>query len=162
MAYDVQQGLGGIVFHAAIYFIQRLCARATLAIRFPAIAGGAAHEYYSRMCKVSQSNTSSIDVGSILRYAAPDSMQSMCRCGVETMSRRRSTNPTKAISVTLPGKLLEELDERLSYSQSRSRWIAEACEKKLQNYDSESLLVVDASVRQLMASLVHVQRQKTS
>ena len=70
------------------------------------------------------------------------------------MSRRRSINPTKAISVTLPGKLLKELDERLSYSQSRSRWIAEACEKKLQNYDSQSLLVTDASVRQLMASLV--------
>ena len=70
------------------------------------------------------------------------------------MSRRRSANPTKAISVTLPEKLLHELDDRLSYSQSRSRWIAEACEKKLQNYDSQSLLVVDASVRQLMASLV--------
>jgi metal-responsive CopG/Arc/MetJ family transcriptional regulator len=70
------------------------------------------------------------------------------------MSRRRSLNPTKAISVTLPGNLIKELDERLSYSQSRSRWIAEACAKKLQNYDSQSLLVTDASVRQLMAALV--------
>ena len=44
MACDVQQGLGGIVFRAEIYFIQRLCARATRAIRFLAIVGGAAHE----------------------------------------------------------------------------------------------------------------------
>lgn len=70
------------------------------------------------------------------------------------MSRRRSANPTKAISVTLPSNLIKELDERLSYSQSRSRWIAEACEKKLKKYDSQSLLVTDASVRQLMAALV--------
>jgi len=70
------------------------------------------------------------------------------------MSRRRSLNPTKAISVTLPGNLIKELDERLSYSQSRSRFIANAVEKKLQKYDSQSLLVTDASVRQLMAALV--------
>jgi len=70
------------------------------------------------------------------------------------MSRRRSLNPTKAISVTLPGNLIKQLDERLSYSQSRSRFIANAVEKKLQKYDSQSLLVTDASVRQLMAALV--------
>jgi len=70
------------------------------------------------------------------------------------MSRRRSLNPTKAISVTLPGNLIKELDERLSYSQSRSRFIANAVEKKLEKYDSQALLVTDASVRQLMAALV--------
>jgi len=70
------------------------------------------------------------------------------------MSRRRSLNPTKAISVTLPSNLLKKLDEGLSYSQSRSRWIANAVEKKLENYDSQALLVTDASVRQLMAALV--------
>ena len=70
------------------------------------------------------------------------------------MSRRRSSNPTKAISVTLPGTLLEELDNRLSYSQSRSRFISNAVEEKLQKYDSSSPLVSDSSVRQLMAALV--------
>ena len=70
------------------------------------------------------------------------------------MSRRRSLNPTKAISVTLPSNLLQELDERLSYSQSRSRFIANAVEEKLQKYDSQSLLTIDASVRQLMTTLV--------
>ena len=70
------------------------------------------------------------------------------------MSRRRSLNPTKAISVTIPTSLLEELDNRLSYSQSRSRFISNAVEEKLQKYDSPSPLVSDSSVRQLMASLV--------
>jgi len=70
------------------------------------------------------------------------------------MSRRRSLNPTKAISVTLPGNLLQELDNRLSYSQSRSKYISDAVEKKLKKYKSPSPLVCDSSVRQLMAALV--------
>ena len=70
------------------------------------------------------------------------------------MSRRRSLNPTKAISVTMPESLLKELEHRLSYSQSRSRFISNAVEEKLQKYDSPSPLVSDSSVRQLMAALV--------
>jgi len=67
------------------------------------------------------------------------------------MSRRRSANPTTAISVTLPRRLVEELDKVLSYSQSRSKWIAQACEDKMQKYDSP--LLEDASDRQLMGCL---------
>ena len=67
------------------------------------------------------------------------------------MSRRRSPNPTKAISVTLPQRLLEELDQILGYSQSRSKWIAQACEDKIEKYDSP--LLEDASDRQLMGCL---------
>jgi metal-responsive CopG/Arc/MetJ family transcriptional regulator len=70
------------------------------------------------------------------------------------MSRRRSLNPTKAISVTLPSNLLEELDNRLSYSPSRSRFISNAVEERMQQHDFPSPLVSDASVRQLMAALV--------
>jgi len=70
------------------------------------------------------------------------------------MSRRRSSNPTKAISVTIPENLLKELDNRLSYSQSRSRFISNAVEEKLKKYNSPSPLVSDSSVRQLMAALV--------
>ena len=70
------------------------------------------------------------------------------------MSRRRSSNPTKAISVTIPENLLHKLDNRLSYSQSRSLFISNAVEEKLKKYDSPSPLVSDSSVRQLMAALV--------
>lgn len=47
------------------------------------------------------------------------------------MSRRRSRNPTKAISITLPQTLLDELDDQLSHEQSRSAWIARAINAKL-------------------------------
>ena len=47
------------------------------------------------------------------------------------MSRRRSADPTKAISVTLPERLLRRLDNYLSYESSRSAYIADALEKKL-------------------------------
>lgn len=43
------------------------------------------------------------------------------------MSRRRSRNPTKAISITLPLTLIHEIDDRLTRTQSRSAWIANAC-----------------------------------
>ena len=75
------------------------------------------------------------------------------------MSRRRSVNPTTAISVTLPRRLVEELDEILAYSQSRSRWIAQACQDKMQKYDSP--LLEDASERQLMAVLHHTTKDET-
>ena len=54
----------------------------------------------------------------------------------------------------MPESLLKELEHRLSYSQSRSRFISNAVEEKLQKYDSPSPLVSDTSVRQLMAALV--------
>ena len=47
------------------------------------------------------------------------------------MSRRRSSNPTKAISITLPNALLVRLDNYLSYESSRSAYIADALKKKL-------------------------------
>lgn len=54
----------------------------------------------------------------------------------------------------MPESLLKELEHRLSYSQSRSRFISNAVEEKLKKYDSPSPLVSDSSVRQLMAALV--------
>ena len=43
------------------------------------------------------------------------------------MSRRRSSNPTKAISITLPLTLIEAIDDNLTRTQSRSAWIGRAC-----------------------------------
>lgn len=63
------------------------------------------------------------------------------------MSRRRSQNPTKAISITLPLKLLNEIDNRLTRSDSRSAWIARACTNEL--IDDE----LNVPTRQLMAAL---------
>ena len=64
------------------------------------------------------------------------------------MSRRRSTNPTKAISITLPLSLLDEIDDELTRTSSRSGWIADACKKKLKDSYPQSI-----ETRQLMAML---------
>lgn len=61
--------------------------------------------------------------------------------GVDCLSRRRSKNPTKAISITVPQDLLAKLDENLRWSQSRSLWIAGAIRMRLD--DSDELAEAD-------------------
>lgn len=63
------------------------------------------------------------------------------------MSRRRSTNPTKAISITLPLTMLNEIDDKLTRTQSRSAWIASAIQSCLDYQE------VEIPIRKLMAML---------
>ena len=63
------------------------------------------------------------------------------------MSRRRSLNPTKAISITLPMSLIEEIDDQLTRTQSRSAWLAGAASMRLEQK------AMEISTRQLMAML---------
>lgn len=63
------------------------------------------------------------------------------------MSRRRSSDPTTAISITLPRTLLDEIDSKLTRNDSRSAWIARACMNEL--VDDE----INVPTRQLMAAL---------
>jgi len=65
------------------------------------------------------------------------------------MSRRRATNPSKAISITLKQSTLEELDELLTYKQSRSKFIQTSLDLRM----GVSNYVQDASTRQLMLAL---------
>jgi metal-responsive CopG/Arc/MetJ family transcriptional regulator len=64
------------------------------------------------------------------------------------MSRRRSADPTKAISITLPLSLLEQIDDQLTRTSSRSLWIASACKMRL---DEDDTLGIET--RQLLAML---------
>ncbi len=64
------------------------------------------------------------------------------------MSRRRSADPTTAISITLTRSILDKIDDSLTRTQSRSAWIASACQARLENNDQ-----IDLSTRQLMAML---------
>ena len=64
------------------------------------------------------------------------------------MSRRRSADPTKAISITLPLSLLERIDDKLTRTSSRSLWIATACKMRL---DDDQALGIET--RQLLAML---------
>jgi len=69
------------------------------------------------------------------------------------MSRRRATNPTKAISITLPEELLRRLDNYLSYDASRSAYIADALKKKLDGQRAFSFddIETEALVRYLLS-----------
>ena len=64
------------------------------------------------------------------------------------MSRRRATDPTKAISITLPLSLLEKIDDQLTRTSSRSLWIATACKMRI---DEDHTIGI--TTRQLMAML---------
>ena len=64
------------------------------------------------------------------------------------MSRRRSADPTKAISITLPLSMLEQIDDQLTRTSSRSLWIATACKMRLNDNGH-----VDLTTRQLMLRL---------
>ena len=66
---------------------------------------------------------------------------------------RRAANPTRKISITIPGNLFNELERTLSYSQSRSRFISAAIEEKLSEASAPS--IGESSTRQLMAALMN-------
>ena len=69
------------------------------------------------------------------------------------MSRRRSQNPTRAISITLPSTLLEEIDDKLTRTQSRSAYIANAVRAYM---DEQTLATVaEATNIQLLVALVN-------
>lgn len=63
------------------------------------------------------------------------------------MSRRRSQDPTKAISITLPLSMLDAVDDKLTRTQSRSAWIAAAIQSSLDYQE------VEIPIRKLMAML---------
>lgn len=65
------------------------------------------------------------------------------------MSRRRATNPTKAISITLKQSTLDELDELLTYKQSRSKFVQDSLDLRM----SGSKYIADSSTKKLMAAL---------
>jgi len=65
------------------------------------------------------------------------------------MSRRRSKDPTKAISLTLPESLLDKIHDELTRTSSRSNWIAGACRMRLDDSSSS----MEIPTKQLMAML---------
>jgi metal-responsive CopG/Arc/MetJ family transcriptional regulator len=65
---------------------------------------------------------------------------------------RRSANPTRKISITIPDRLFEELNRVLSYSQSRSAYISSAIEAKLSGEPMPT--ISETSTLQLMAAIL--------
>ena len=68
------------------------------------------------------------------------------------MSRKRSIDKSIPISVALPGSLVKRLDQELSYQASRSKYVSNAIENRLNEMQSSA--VSEASTRQLMAALM--------
>ena len=68
------------------------------------------------------------------------------------MGRKRSTDKSIPISLSLPGSLVKRLDQELSYTSSRSKYVAKAIENRLNEMQSSA--VSEASSRQLMAALM--------
>jgi len=69
------------------------------------------------------------------------------------MSRPRSTDKSIPISVALPSSLVRRLDQELSYSSSRSQYVAKAIRNYLDDLEASS--IADASTRQLVAALTN-------
>ncbi len=67
------------------------------------------------------------------------------------MSRKRSIDKSIPISVALPSSLVRRLDQELDYTSSRSKYVANAIENRLNEMQSSA--VSEASTRQLMAAL---------
>ena len=65
---------------------------------------------------------------------------------------RRAANPTRKISITIPGNLFNELERTLSYSQSRSRFISSAIAEKLAGEAMPT--ISETSTIQLMAAIL--------
>jgi len=56
------------------------------------------------------------------------------------MSRPRSTDPSVALSIAVPQSLKTRLDQELSYTSSRSKWVCHAITEKLeQKFDFDSI-----------------------
>ena len=66
------------------------------------------------------------------------------------MGRRRSKDPTKAISVTLPSSLLAKIDHKLGDLDSRSLWIAGAARLRL----GESSQLKEVRTKSLLIELL--------
>lgn len=67
------------------------------------------------------------------------------------MSKRRTKQRMTAIHISIPVRLLEDFDETLSFSQSRSAKISTLIKKELDGDMHQG--VSEASTRQLMAAL---------
>lgn len=64
---------------------------------------------------------------------------------------RRAANPTRKISITIPGHLFQALERTLSYSQSRSAFISNAIEDKLKHF--EGVDMTDIPTNELLDAL---------
>ena len=69
------------------------------------------------------------------------------------MSRRRSNDPAIPVSIAIPRSLHTRLAELMSYKQSRSKWVCDAIQAKLDAHDDESQVIANISSHRLIVLL---------
>ena len=65
------------------------------------------------------------------------------------MGRKRVSNPRISFSISVDSHLLNKLNMRIGYNQSRSRWIADAIRIKLSNEEEGADAVGKASMAEI-------------
>ena len=70
---------------------------------------------------------------------------------VGRMSRRRSSDPTESIRITIPKSIHNQILDRIGVDASRSAWISAACRAKLEG----GTYIADASDKQLLVTLLN-------
>ena len=69
------------------------------------------------------------------------------------MGRRRVNDKTVPVSVGLPQSLLDRLNRQLDWQQSRSRWVKNAIQAKLDAHNDESQIISELSNKRLIVLL---------
>jgi len=69
------------------------------------------------------------------------------------MSRRRSADPAIPVSIAIPRSLHTRMNELLAYKQSRSRWVCQAIEAKLDAHEDAHQVISSLSSHRLAALL---------
>lgn len=72
---------------------------------------------------------------------------------VEWMGRKRVSNPRISFSISVDSHLLNKLNMRIGYNQSRSRWISEAIRSRLSNEDEGADAVGKASMAEILSEM---------
>ncbi len=67
------------------------------------------------------------------------------------MSRRRSQDPAIPVSISIPRSLFTRVNELLSWRSSRSKWVCQAIQAKLEAHDHESQVIGSISNKRLLA-----------
>jgi hypothetical protein len=80
-------------------------------------------------------------------------MSSLLPNGDELMGRKRVSNPRVSFSISVDTHLLNKLNMRMGYNQSRSRWIADAIRSKLSNEDHGADALGKATIDELLSEM---------
>lgn len=66
------------------------------------------------------------------------------------MSRRRSIDPAIPVSIAIPRSLHTRMNELLAFKQSRSKWVCNAIQAKIDAHDDESQVIDGISDKRLL------------